>query len=134
MDIHHTGGIRRSLQWVAAVAVGVAASIAAVAPASAAPVDVTGGALDWGFKASFRAYVQTGNGNPPIAVSNGATRNADGTFKFPATGCSSASPGGRPARWASRCAAVPAGAARRTARSTPPCRRTSPAPGRAGRR
>lgn len=81
-----TGGIGRSIRWAAAAALGAAASIAAVAPAAAAPAGVTDGALNWGFKASFRAYVSTGNGTPPIAVSGGATRNADGTFRFPATG------------------------------------------------
>jgi hypothetical protein len=87
MDRRSAGGIsRQPLRWAAAAVLGAAASIAVVAPAAAAPASVTSGALDWGFKASFRAYVQTGNGNPPIAVSNGATRNADGTFKFPATG------------------------------------------------
>ncbi|MFC0531850.1 HtaA domain-containing protein [Phytohabitans kaempferiae] len=86
MGRHTAGRIGRSLRWAAAAAVGAAASIAAVAPASAAPADITGGTLDWGFKASFRAYVSTGNGNPPIGVSDGATRNADGTFRFTATG------------------------------------------------
>ncbi|MEV0396325.1 HtaA domain-containing protein [Polymorphospora rubra] len=77
------GTTRRSpLRWVTAVALGGAAALFVVAPASAAPVDVTAGSLDWGFKASFRSYVATGNGNPPIAVSDGATRNADGTFRF----------------------------------------------------
>jgi hypothetical protein len=69
-----------------AVALGAATALAGVTPAFAAPVNVAGGSLDWGFKASFRAYVSTGNGNPPIATSNGATRNTDGTFDFPATG------------------------------------------------
>lgn len=85
MGRHIAGRIGRSLRWATAAVIGTAASIAAIAPASAAPAGITGGTLDWGFKASFRAYVSTGNGNPPIAVGGGATRNADGTFRFPAT-------------------------------------------------
>ncbi|MEV0731072.1 HtaA domain-containing protein [Polymorphospora sp. NPDC050346] len=77
------GTSRRSpLRWVTAAALGGATALFVVTPASAAPVDVTAGSLDWGFKASFRNYVATGNGNPPIAVSDGATRNTDGTFRF----------------------------------------------------
>ncbi|MEW2476380.1 HtaA domain-containing protein [Micromonospora gifhornensis] len=87
MSVPRPGGVRRrSYRWVTAAVLGAAASLAVVVPATAAPADVTGGSLDWGFKSSFRAYVSTGNGNPPIAVTDGATRNADGTFKFPATG------------------------------------------------
>ncbi|RIV39117.1 HtaA domain-containing protein [Micromonospora radicis] len=87
MSVPRPGGIRRrSYRWASAALLGAAASLAVVNPAAAAPVDVTGGSLDWGFKSSFRAYVSTGNGNPPIAVGDGATRNADGTFRFPATG------------------------------------------------
>ena len=87
MSVPRPGGVRRrSYRWVTAAALGAAAALVVVAPATAAPADVTGGSLDWGFKSSFRAYVSTGNGNPPIAVTDGATRNADGTFKFPATG------------------------------------------------
>ncbi|MGW4460743.1 HtaA domain-containing protein [Micromonospora sp. NPDC004704] len=99
----NAGNARRtSLRWTAAVVLGAAASIVAVAPVAAAPVDVTAGDLDWGFKASFRNYVSTGNGNPPIAVADGATRNADGTFRFaaldgsydPATGAATVHYGG----------------------------------------
>ncbi|WP_433533313.1 HtaA domain-containing protein [Micromonospora sp. CA-263727] len=87
MSVPRPGGIRRrSYRWATAAVLGAAASLAVINPAMAAPADITGGSLDWGFKSSFRAYVSTGNGNPPIAVTNGATRNADGTFKFPATG------------------------------------------------
>ncbi|MFI7024012.1 HtaA domain-containing protein [Micromonospora sp. NPDC049900] len=87
MSVPRPGGIRRrSYRWASAAVLGAAASLAVVAPATAAPADVTAGSLDWGFKSSFRAYVSTGNGNPPIAVADGATRNADGTFKFPVAG------------------------------------------------
>ncbi|MEU6019974.1 HtaA domain-containing protein [Micromonospora sp. NPDC047134] len=87
MSVPRPGGVRRrSYRWVTAAVLGAAAALTVVTPATAAPTAVTGGSLDWGFKSSFRAYVSTGNGNPPIAVTDGATRNADGTFKFPATG------------------------------------------------
>jgi len=79
-------GPRRAALWASAITLGAAAVLVGGTPALAAPVNVGGGSLDWGFKASFRAYVATGNGNPPIATSGGATRNADGTFDFPATG------------------------------------------------
>ncbi|GIJ48959.1 hypothetical protein Val02_58450 [Virgisporangium aliadipatigenens] len=66
-----------------------AATVALLAvgtPAVAAPATVDSGYLDWGFKASFRAYVNSGNGTPPIAASGGATINSNGTFRFPVTG------------------------------------------------
>ncbi|GGM18773.1 HtaA domain-containing protein [Micromonospora yangpuensis] len=74
---------RRSTRWAAVAVLGASAALVAASPASAAPADLTTGSLTWGFKASFRAYVKTGNGNPPIAVSNGATVGTDGTFTFP---------------------------------------------------
>ncbi|MGW0434758.1 HtaA domain-containing protein [Micromonospora sp. NPDC003197] len=77
---------RRSVRWTAVAALGVAAALVNPGPASAAPADISGGSLTWGFKASFRGYVSTGNGTPPIAVSNGASINANGTFTFPSTG------------------------------------------------
>jgi len=43
---------------------------------------VTSGSADWGVKESFRNYVKRGNGNPPIAATDGATINTDGTFHF----------------------------------------------------
>lgn len=76
----------RMLRWTAAAALGAATALVVAGPAAAAPTDVDGGTLDWGFKASFRAYVGTGNGTPPISTTGGATINADGTFRFPATG------------------------------------------------
>ncbi|MFG1780090.1 HtaA domain-containing protein [Micromonospora sp. NPDC049051] len=77
---------RRSMRWAAVAAVGLSAALVGAGPASAAEADITGGALTWGFKKSFRTYVATGNGTPPIAASNGATINADGTFTFPSAG------------------------------------------------
>ncbi|WP_433792602.1 HtaA domain-containing protein [Actinoplanes sp. CA-252034] len=79
-------GSHRAALFASAIALGASTALTGVTPAFAASVDVAGGSLDWGFKASFRAYVGAGNGNPPIATSNGASRNADGTFDFPATG------------------------------------------------
>ena len=79
-------GSYRAALLAGAVSLGASAALFGTSPAFAAPTEVAGGSLDWGFKASFRAYVGTGNGTPPIAVSDGATRNADGTFDFPATG------------------------------------------------
>ncbi|WP_229067562.1 HtaA domain-containing protein [Actinoplanes sp. DH11] len=87
-------GPKRVALLAGAIAIGAATALTGISPALAAPVDVAGGSLDWGFKASFRAYVSTGNGNPPIALSNGATRNTDGTFDFAAkTGTYDASAG-----------------------------------------
>ncbi|MER7168892.1 HtaA domain-containing protein [Micromonospora sp. NPDC000207] len=90
------------MRFAAVAALGASAALVAASPASAAPADITAGSLTWGFKASFRAYVNTGNGNPPIAASNGATINSNGTFTFPskggthdpATGAASAQYGG----------------------------------------
>ncbi|WP_238009938.1 HtaA domain-containing protein [Dactylosporangium sp. AC04546] len=79
-------GRHRALRWGTALALGTAAVFATAAPAAAAPAEVDSGHLDWGFKASFRAYVSTGNGTPPIGAANGATINANGTFRFPVTG------------------------------------------------
>ncbi|WP_433062352.1 HtaA domain-containing protein [Dactylosporangium sp. CS-033363] len=76
------------LRWTTAataVVLGTAAVFATAAPAAAAPADVDSGYLDWGFKASFRAYVSTGNGTPPLGASNGASINPNGTFRFPVT-------------------------------------------------
>ena len=81
------GAVRhRSMRWMAVLALGASAALVGAGPAAAAEADITDGSLTWGFKASFRAYVKTGNGNPPIAVSNGATINTDGTFTFPSKG------------------------------------------------
>lgn len=77
---------RRSATWAATAALGAATVLVGASPAVAAPADIVEGSLNWGFKASFRTYVSMGNGNPPIAVSNGASINADGTFAFPSTG------------------------------------------------
>ena len=51
-------------------------------PPAAAEAELNAGSLSWGFKESFRNYVKRGDGNPPIAASQGATINADGTLSF----------------------------------------------------
>ena len=79
-------GALRSMRWAAVLALGVSSALVGAGPASAAEAEIASGSLTWGFKASFRNYVKAGNGDPPIAVSNGATVNADGTFTFPSTG------------------------------------------------
>lgn len=48
---------------------------------------VSGGYLDWGVKQSFRNYISGPIAHGAITTSEGATKNADGTFRFPtATG------------------------------------------------
>jgi hypothetical protein len=47
--------------------------------AHAEETQITEGSLDWGVKASFRAYVGAGN----ITASDGVTVNEDGTFHWP---------------------------------------------------
>ncbi len=58
----------------------------ALAPTLAAPQPIGSGSLDWGFKASFRAYVSGGNGTPPLSGLGGATISPDGSFAFPVAG------------------------------------------------
>lgn len=52
------------------------------APARAATAPITGAVLDWGIKASFRSYVEGAIAHGSITTSGGASRNADGTFRF----------------------------------------------------
>jgi hypothetical protein len=73
--------------WLATLLVACVAwaSLAAAARAEEppAPVAVSAGAgLDWGVKASWRAYI----GDAGTTLSDGATANPDGTFHFPVTG------------------------------------------------
>ncbi|WP_206731288.1 HtaA domain-containing protein, partial [Streptomyces sp. C] len=71
----------------AALALPATAADTAPAPAAgaarpaAAPIPIVGGTLDWGVLASFRAYV-TGMAKGKITTADGATQNADGTFRF----------------------------------------------------
>ncbi|MFI9639278.1 HtaA domain-containing protein [Micromonospora sp. NPDC051925] len=76
----------RSLRWAAVALLGASAALIGAGPAQAAGADLSTGSLTWGFKASFRAYMNSGNGSPPIAASNGASINSDGTFTFPVKG------------------------------------------------
>jgi Tol biopolymer transport system component len=55
-------------------------------PPLAAPSPIGSGGLSWGFKASFRAYVSNGNGNPPLSGLGGATIDPGGSFAFPVDG------------------------------------------------
>ncbi|MFF2078638.1 HtaA domain-containing protein [Kitasatospora sp. NPDC058162] len=57
----------------------------ALAFAGGAPGSVTydTGALDWGVKASFRSYIEgQASQGAAVELTGGATRNADGTFRF----------------------------------------------------
>jgi len=65
------------------VAAALALSGAVAASASAEVVDIKGGWADWGVKETFRSYI---GGAGQISVSDGATRNPDGTFRFPLVG------------------------------------------------
>ena len=47
------------------------------------PAEVTDGALDWGIKSSFVAYVTGPIAHGTVTPGAGATTNADGTFRFP---------------------------------------------------
>lgn len=59
----------------------------ATASAQDQPVPITSGAgADWGVKASFRSYVVGPIAHGAIAVADGATVNADGTYHFPLKG------------------------------------------------
>lgn len=72
---------------LALAAVGCALFPVATASAQDDPVPITSGAgADWGVKASFRSYVVGPIAHGAIAVSGGATVNADGTYHFPVKG------------------------------------------------
>jgi hypothetical protein len=66
-----------------AVLMAAVALLVSAASAAAATIPITGGEVDWGIKQSFREYVKGPIAKGQIAVSGGATENADGTFKFP---------------------------------------------------
>ncbi|MDR9369968.1 HtaA domain-containing protein, partial [Conexibacter sp. JD483] len=74
---------RRSPLHALIVAVALLAVLIGAAPALAAPTPITAGTgLDWGVKASWRNYI----GVDGTTLSDGVTRNADGTFHFPVSG------------------------------------------------
>jgi hypothetical protein len=69
------------------LALAICAGLGGLGPGArveAAPRTITGGHLDWGVKASFRSYIQGPIANGSITLSEGATLNGNGTFRFPA--------------------------------------------------
>ncbi|WP_411699034.1 HtaA domain-containing protein [Conyzicola sp.] len=79
----------RLSRWVAgfiAVALISGGSLIATTPASAAPATITGGSLDWGIAADYRAVFAT------RGVAGGATQTAADTFSFPAATTSTYDP------------------------------------------
>ncbi|MFG2980208.1 HtaA domain-containing protein [Streptomyces sp. NPDC048258] len=79
---------RRPIALAAAVLTAAALGATALAlPATAAggppaaPLKITGGTLDWGVLASYRAYV-TGMAKGSITVADGARQNQDGSLRF----------------------------------------------------
>ncbi|MBF4606229.1 HtaA domain-containing protein [Curtobacterium sp. VKM Ac-1393] len=78
----------RALSATVAAVIGLTAAVVGTAPTATAAdaagpaATVSGGTLDWGFKQSFRNYVPAAG----QSVSGGASKNADGTFRFTASG------------------------------------------------
>ncbi|WP_436697700.1 HtaA domain-containing protein [Nocardioides sp. BYT-33-1] len=54
-----------------------------VAAPSTDPREITGGTVDWGVKASFRAYIGGPIAHGSISAEDGVVVNDDGTFAFP---------------------------------------------------
>jgi hypothetical protein len=72
---------------VAAALVATLGLLAGPFVGTAQAATVSGGHLDWGVKQSFRNYIAGPIAHGTITASEGATKNADGTFRFPtATG------------------------------------------------
>ncbi|WP_354024713.1 HtaA domain-containing protein [Conyzicola nivalis] len=85
----NTAVTSRLSRWAAAfiaAALVAGGSIIVTAPASAAPATVTGGSLDWGIAADYRAIFTT------RGVAGGATQTAADTFAFPAATSSTYDP------------------------------------------
>lgn len=62
-------------------------ALAAQARGEDPPVAIASGGADWGLKESFRKYIEGSIAHGTIVVSQGASRNPDGSFHFPlATG------------------------------------------------
>jgi Htaa len=75
---------RRLVTVLAALAALIPVLITAPARGDDPLVPIAAGAgLDWGVKQSFRNYIEGGIAAGTITVSDGATRNGDGTFHFP---------------------------------------------------
>lgn len=70
--------LRASIALLAALC----AAVACAGSAHAAPTPIAEGAVDWGFKASWRTYI----GEAGITPSGGVTRTLDGGFRWPVTG------------------------------------------------
>jgi hypothetical protein len=71
----------------AAALLATGAAVVAAPAASAAPVTVTGGTIDWGVKASFRSYITSPIAAGTITMGSPATQAAgNGIFTFPVTG------------------------------------------------
>jgi hypothetical protein len=66
-----------------AVVVAAIALLATAASAAAATIPIKGGEVDWGIKASFRAYIKSPIAAGKIELSGGAVEGADGTYEFP---------------------------------------------------
>lgn len=82
-----TGASATRLRIALVAGLAVAGLTALGAPAAGAATTAVGaGALDWGVKESFRNYVEGSIANGSITTSDGATRNEDGTFRWPLTG------------------------------------------------
>ncbi|WP_058044676.1 HtaA domain-containing protein [Streptomyces roseifaciens] len=80
---------RRSLALAAAVATAAALGATALTVPAAHAADgppaksgLKDGTLEWGFKESFRQYVETGFGDGKIEVTDGTQRTGDGPFTF----------------------------------------------------
>ncbi|MFC5144014.1 HtaA domain-containing protein [Streptomyces aureoversilis] len=80
---------RRSLALAAAVATAAALGATALAVPAAHAADgppaksgLKDGTLEWGFKESFRQYIETGFGGGKIEVTDGTQRTGDGPFTF----------------------------------------------------
>jgi hypothetical protein len=58
-------------------------ALAAQARGDDPPVAITVGGADWGVKESFRNYIEGSIAHGSIVVSEGASRNGDGSFHFP---------------------------------------------------
>jgi hypothetical protein len=78
---------RRALASVLAGAlIASAAAVGVVTPASAVEGDVTSATLDWGLKQSFRSYVASPIAHGTVTPSEGASTNADGTYRWSTSG------------------------------------------------
>lgn len=73
---------RRLVARLAATALAAAVAVVALPATAHAATPITDGHLDWGVKESFRKYVTGPIGGGKIEVSDGATTNDDGSFRF----------------------------------------------------